>query len=74
MISRIGKCLSCKDTSRKDYTESRETWIGTGMSMRKAMCFGIQRGPRFVLASKDMRCPRCDAEAWNAKKDRRLYD
>lgn len=68
MISRIGKCLSCKAISRRDYTEQRKSVVGKGMYMRETMRFGLQRASRFVFASEDMCCPRCGKESWNAKK------
>jgi len=75
-ISRIGKCRSCKQTSRRDYTdiETYQERIGyvPGANLRpeyqQRQRFGRIIMSRFVRASLDAECPRCGEYAWNAKR------
>ncbi len=68
MVRYIGKCGECKQTSARDYTETKSMNFGHGMYAYTANVSGRTRYGRFVRASQDIECPSCSAPRWNAKK------
>lgn len=68
VLSRIGKCLSCKKVSRRDYTATRTETVGHGMFRRETAIYGREVNGGFLRASLDCQCPRCGAREWHAKR------
>jgi len=72
MISRIGKCRACKQTSRRDYTLTRPVSVGShangGMYRRTINQAGRMLPNQWLPASEDGWCPSCGERAWSAQR------
>lgn len=68
MISRIGRCKACRQTSRRDYRESRRITDGRGKYRRTTIVFGRMWDGIWVWASRDVQCPRCGEHRWTAHR------
>lgn len=67
MARAIGKCLTCKTTTARDYTETQSVTTGNGMYARKVNVAGRTVHGVFIRASKDFQCQACGAHQWNGK-------
>jgi hypothetical protein len=74
-MRRIGKCGQCKQTSARDYTDTKSEikreWAQVGVSTYERTVTYFARTDKFghlVRASQDAECPRCGAMQWHAKR------
>lgn len=68
MTRYIGKCMACKKTVARDYTELKRMDFGKGIYAYTANVAGRMSRGRFLKAADDIECPACGENRWNAKK------